>query len=146
MKDKVTIVIVLSCSAILQHYMEISFQKEFISTLLTVFAIFFGFYVTSFAVFATSKYLPSLYQIEDKNDNSKTLLDILLEKFRFSTHVLLFSIVYLIFFYILMENDTGIFISLFTHILWGILFLNILYIFRSISIFIKVTRQSAKEN
>ena len=147
MKNKiVVIVVVLSCSAILQAYMKFSFQKEFISTLLTVFAIFFGFYLTSFAVFATSKYMSCLYRIQDRNDNRKTLLDTLLGEFQFPTRFLLFSIVYLILLYVVMENGNVGLIKFSTMPVWGVLFLNIFYIFRAISAFIKVTRQSAKES
>ena len=147
MKKKIMVLIVaLSCSAIFQAYMKLSFQKEFISTLLTVFAIFFGFYITSFAVFATSKYMSSLYRIQDRNDNRKTLLDTLLGEFKFPTYVLLLSIVYLTLLYVLMENESMGFIKFYAMLLWGVLFLNIFYIFQAISVFIKVTRQSAKES
>ena len=72
---KIVAVIFLVISIFLQWYFEPTIEKRFISSLLTVFSIFFGFYITSFAVFSTSKYLSKLYDIQDKKDNRKSLLE-----------------------------------------------------------------------
>ena len=95
MSKKIVILVALIISTALQWYLEPLIEKRFISSLLTVFSIFFGFYVTSFAVFSTSKYLSKLYQIQDKNDNRMTLLDRAIERFKWPTIFLLFSVVYL---------------------------------------------------
>lgn len=136
---------ILVVSFLIQKYTNFKIEKDFISTALTIFSIIFGFYTTSFAVFATSKYLSRLYEIENVADNRKTLLDDLLEEFTFATYFLLVSIVYLIIAYIVVENNYDLPISYYLYFLWGFIFLNIAYSFRTISTFIKITRQSAKE-
>ena len=142
---KIVAIAFLTISIFLQWYFEPTIEKRFVSSLLTVFSIFFGFYITSFAVFSTSKYLSKLYDIQDKKDNRKSLLDVLLEEFKWPTYFLLFSIVYLILIYVILENGILNFIYYLSYILWGIVALNIFHIFGTISIFIKITRQSAKE-
>jgi len=131
-------------SVLVQGYLQLIIDSNLISSALTVFSIFFGFYTTSFAVFATSKYLSKLYEIEDEKDNSKTLLDVLLEKFKTSTVILLCSIAYLITFLVILSNQYLIVSDLLSSILWGVITVNLYYAFTSISIFISVTKQSAK--
>ena len=131
-------------SVVSQYAFHLVFEKAFISSVLIVFSIFFGFYITSFAVFATSKYLSTLYEIQDEYDNRKTLLDTLLGEFKFATNTLLVSIIYLISFFLLIEHRA--IASILEHFLLFVLFLNIFYMFKSISVFIKITRQSAKGN
>ena len=144
MKNKIiTIVIAFITSCVLQEWLGFLIKKEFISTLLTVFSIFFGFYITSFAVFATSKYLARLYRIENKKDNRKTLLDDLLDEFSYGINFLLSSIIYLVLVYIIIENKYPLPISYIIYFIWGIVALNIYYIFKTIIIFSKITRKSA---
>lgn len=145
MKNLYIIIFFLVSSFFLQCYFDFVIEKRFISSLLIVLSMFFGFYITSFAVFATSKYLSKLYQIENETDNRKTLLDDLLEIYSWPSYFLLSSIVYLIFLYILIENNFSKLLCYFSYLLWGVIALNIFYIFKTIRIFIKITRQSAKE-
>lgn len=144
MNRKIIISLALIISAALQWHFELLIEKRFISSLLTVFSIFFGFYLTSFAVFSTSKYLSKLYEIEDKNDNRMTLLDRVIEKFKWPTYFLLFSFVYLILVYVILANEVISFVYYLSYALWGIVFLNIFFVTETISTFIKITRQSAK--
>lgn len=144
MKNIIYILIVLGGSFCFQTYLKLTINIDFISVILTVFSIIFGFYITSFAVFSTSKYLSKLYKIEKKDDNRKTLLDVLLEEFSLATYFLLTSIIYLVLIYIFIENNYEYLITIFPHFIWGVIFLNIFYVFRTISIFIQTTRQSAK--
>lgn len=135
--------LVLAVSFFFQLKLDINIDVDLISSLLTVFSIFFGFYVTSFAVFATSKYLHRLYKIEDEDDNTKTLLDTLIVKFSNNTKFLLFSIIYLVVIFLISgHGDSGIFLYL-TYFIWGVISLNIYYAFNSLQIFISITRQSA---
>ena len=145
MKKIFVILLSFFISFLLQWYFELVINKDFISSLLIVFSMFFGFYITSLAVFSNSKYLYKLYKIQDKTDNRKTLLDKLIEEFKWPAYFLLLSILYLIVIYIIIENKFPKFICYFPYFLWGIIVLNIFYIFRTIDIFIKITRQSAKE-
>lgn len=135
--------IFLVLSVIVQHRFKISLSQELINGLLTTLSIFFGFYMTSFAVFATSKYLNKLYKKQDPEDNRKTLLDDLIGEFSFAVKVLLVSMVYLIFLNLCFVNKWGYSESI-NSLLWGILLSNFLLSLNTISIFIKVTNQSAK--
>ena len=131
-------------SIFIQWYFDLAIKKEFIASLLTVFSMFFGFYITSFAVFSTSKYLSKLYKKQDKLDNRKTLLHNLIEDFKWPAYLLLFSISYLIIIYIVIENKIP-YLYYFTYIVLGVISLNIFYIFKTIDIFIKAALQSAKQ-
>ena len=148
MKKKIVIVlvvlIVLSLFGTVQYFLNIQIENQLISPLLTVFSIFFGFYITSYAMFARSKYLSYLYEIQDKDDNRMTLLDILLRKFKIGTHALLYSMIYLIVLGILISNfgDSDL-VKFLSYFLFGIIFLNFYNAFRAIDLFIKVVRQSA---
>lgn len=146
MKRSIFLLLTLGVSFLSQKYLGICIEKEFISALLTVFAIFYGFYVTSYAVFATSKYLSKLYQIENPTDNRKTLLDDLLEEFTSATYILLGSLIYLVIAYVILENRYPLPFSYFLYFIWAVILINFFYAFRTINTFIKITRQSAKEN
>lgn len=117
--------------------------KDFVSVLLTVFSIIFGFYSTCFAVFATSKYMARLYQVEDSTDNRKTLLDTLLNEFTSATYFLLGSIIFLLIAHIITEN-TYRYANDALYLVWGVVTFNLLYACDTIATFVKVTRQSAK--
>lgn len=142
----VVVGVIFMASIALQYAFNFCFKKEFISTLLTVFALFFGFYITSFSVFASSQYLSVLYDIQDKDDNRLTLLHVLLNKFERATLVLLISTLALVCLYILMENELIKLVNLFAYFLWGIVLANFFYLFRSISVLTQITINSAKTN
>lgn len=146
MKKAIITIIFFSIMYFIQYILKYIPSENFITAILTLFSIFFGFYITSFAVFATSKYLSKLYLIEDEKDNRKTLLDNLIERFQFATIVLLLSIIYLIFIYILTSYINITFVKYLTYPMFGIILYNIFYSYKTILLFIKVTRQSAKNN
>ena len=50
--------------------------------ILTILSVLLGFALTAISVIATSSYSVKLYNIEDSKDNSKTLLHILIDKFK----------------------------------------------------------------
>ena len=142
-KKVITILIVLFLSSVIQHTLGIEIEGSMISSSLVVFSIFFGFYITSFAVFATSKYLPRLYEIEDKSDNSLTLLDVLLEDFKHYSHILLYSIIYLLLMEILVNNFNEVYLVKFLlYFYGGVIFLNFFNAFQAVALFVKVVRQS----
>ena len=144
--NAIWIVAVFAISVALQYVLNLQFSKEFISTLLTVFALFFGFYITSFAVFSSSKYLSILYGLQDKNDNRMTLLDVLLREFKRATWALLTSIFALVVVYVCIENEWTCAVNYFSYLIWGVLPMNIIYLYNSIKKFILITRKSAIEN
>lgn len=69
-------------------------KTQFISDVITFLSIIFGFYITSFAIFTTSRYVSELYLIGDKFQKSLTLLDSLIRSYRFGLIILLFTILY----------------------------------------------------
>ena len=148
MKKKIVIVsvvlIVLFLFGAVQYFLGIQIENQLISPLLTVFSIFFGFYITSYAVFARSRYLSYLYEKQDKDDNRMTLLHSLLKQFKIGTHTLLYSMIYLIVLGILINNFGDHYLVKFlSYLFFGIIFLNFYNAFRAIGIFIDVVRQSA---
>lgn len=71
--------------------------EAFISDLITIMSIWFGFNVTSLAIFSTSKFVPSLFKIEDENDRSKTLLHTLFHEYRDNLKMTMCFTMYLVF-------------------------------------------------
>lgn len=142
-KNLCIIVYTLLVSYIIHSFFSLTAEKDFITAVLTVYSVFFGFYITSFAVFATSKFLSKLYLKEDKYDSRNTLLDTLLQKFTFASNTLLISILHLVFCYILIENAFDIILKFILPLTWGGIVINFGYAFYTVVIFARVTRQSA---
>lgn len=59
----------------------------------TFLSITIGFTITALSIIATSHFSKELYQTEDKKDNSKTLLHILVNLFKTSTLIFTFTII-----------------------------------------------------
>ncbi len=76
---------------------QISISSGVISNLIVFLSIVFGFCATSLAIFATSKYMPQLYAIEDPWDKSKTLLHTLVGNYQSGLFFALLSILYFLF-------------------------------------------------
>ena len=55
-------------------------------------SITIGFTITALSIIATSSFSKDLYKTEDKKDNSKTLLHILINLFKTSTFIFIFTI------------------------------------------------------
>lgn len=66
-----------------------------------------GFNITAFSIIANSPFSSKLHNIEDKNDNSKTLLHVLVNKFRNSTLLFLCTIALILFYYFI-NSDTNV--------------------------------------
>ena len=124
-----------------QYCFQVPIKAGFVSILLTVFAIFWGFYITSFGVFSTSHYLRSLYMIRDKSDSRKTLLDTFLGVFKRAAYALLTSIIYLLITYIIIDNKAQCYWGYITYFIWGVLVINFYNIWKTMSTFIKSLRK-----
>lgn len=118
--------------------------QRFVGALLTVFAIFFGFYITSYASFSTSEYVASLHKKQDPLNNSKTLLNNLLDIFNRAMYFLLASIVYLISLYIMILVNHS-YASYWALLLWLILPINFCFVFQTMSYFIRIIKKSAAQ-
>ena len=137
--------VAIAISTLIQFCYPLPLEAGLVSVFLTIFAIFFGFYMTSFAVFASSPYTKTLYQIQDEKNNSKTLLDNLLYAFSNATYTLLFSIIYLIFVYLIIAYNESTFWLYFTYPVWGVVGVNFVHIYKTLSLFIKWVRKSASD-
>ena len=51
-----------------------------------------GFTITALSIIATSPFSKNLYKLEDKADNSKTLLHVLVDKFKSATYIFITTI------------------------------------------------------
>jgi hypothetical protein len=72
--------------------------------IITFLSIATGFNITAFSIFATSPFSGRLYTLEDANDNSRTLLHILVNKFTSSITLFLLTIGLILIFYFI-EGD-----------------------------------------
>lgn len=141
--NRYIIVICCAISVLCPMFIEIPLTEEtqkFLAALLTVFSIFFGFYMTSYASFSTSDYVSSLHKKQDTY-SQKNLLKILLEGFNRAVYCLLASIIYLIVLYVLILVDSSYALYL-TWGLWTVLSANFYFIFQTISYFIRVITKS----
>jgi len=61
-------------------------------TISTFLSISTGFSITALSIIATSSFSKNLYQLEDKKDNSKTLLHVLVNQFKLSALIFIVTI------------------------------------------------------
>lgn len=61
-------------------------------TVATFLSITIGFTITALSIIATSSFSKDLYKTEDENDNSKTLLHVLINLFKTSTFIFILTI------------------------------------------------------
>lgn len=141
MKKSFLCLIGIIISTLAQLFFEVAMTETAIAALLTAFALLFTFYITSFSVYAQSEYLSKLYQITDKNDTSKTLLDTLLLELKQAVCVLYFSIIYLVIFLIFINEYFAMYLAC---PLWFVLSINFYLTYCMIDRYIDVVRQSAK--
>jgi hypothetical protein len=89
----------------LQKYLwDIKIKNDLLNSLITFFSILFWFYITSLSIFVSSKYVSNLYQIEDKENSSQTLLHKLLFNYKVWLFLILFTIIYLLFITIILNQ------------------------------------------
>lgn len=121
--------------------------SEIIGNLVTILSIFFGFYITSLAIFTSSKYVSNLYNIESSDDNGLTLLDVLIYNFKKGLFVILFSLIYFILVIFKINqtvNNELVFSSFVLFPLLTLIVFDFILSFQMISILIKIIRQEAK--
>ena len=70
-------------------------SNELVSNIIVFLSIIFGFYITSLAIFVTSKYVSDLYQTLDKDNPASTLLHTLVNKYKKGLNIALVTILYL---------------------------------------------------
>lgn len=146
---KYLLLFILLCGA--QYFLlsTYSLSNDVINNFIVFLSIIFGFYITSLAIFVTSKYVSNLYKITDKNNKSVTLLHTLINNYKLGLTLILLSIFYLLIFqFIFNQNDND---DVFLSNLWalpilGIFVINFWYSFKMLNDLIKIIIQEAKNN
>lgn len=153
MKKIIYIILFLIGGSLTQWYFfsNFKFNTEIFGNSITFLSIIFGFYITSLAIFVTSKYVSDLYKITDQQDKSVTLLHTLLNNYKFGLSITLSSLAYIIFaqFFIETSLPDNNFLYLdknkvFLPIM-SILVINFYYCFIMLNDLIKVIIQEAKK-
>lgn len=122
-------------------------QESLLANLITFLSVIFGFYVTSLAIFVTSKYVSSLYKVTDKDNHSQTLLHTLLYNYKFGLLLTLTSIAYLILVEFVMNKHDGKFMSLENYLLYpfvAVVLKNFWYSYKMLQDLIRIILQEAK--
>lgn len=93
---KSALIIVLA--SIIQYYFlgSLQIKSDLVSSIVTFLSIIFGFYITSLSIFATSRYVSSLYKVGDINNKSNTLMHTLFSNYKFGLITTLVTIIYFI--------------------------------------------------
>lgn len=124
-------------------------NNDLISNIIVFFSIIFGFYITSLAIFVTSKYVADLYKTLDKNNPTVTLLHTLVRRYRLGLNILLASIIYLLFIQFVFSEKLQNRMPLSNPVLLPLIFiilLNFLYSYIMLSDLTKVIIQEAKNS
>lgn len=73
-----------------------------------VFSVLIGFSITSLSIIATSKFSKRLYQIESSQNNSKTLLHEIVDKFYSNMTLYILTVVLIIVYLIIPKSDIAL--------------------------------------
>ena len=127
MKHKIVILILVVIGILIQYKLFGSYKLDsnVISDTITFFSIAFGFYITSLSIFATSKYICVLHKKQDPDNPSLTLLNHLINNYKFGLILVLATICYLILiqFYITQIKTSAINLNNFITLPIGVVFI-----------------------
>ena len=128
---------------------RISLSSNFVTNVVTFLSILFGFYITSFSIFTTSRYVAQLYKLADEENGKKqTLMDALIHKYKIGLILALLSICYVLVCFFFFGDKEIVLLN--SHVYFALLIpfllLNFIYGFEMMDILIKVIKQSAKLN
>ncbi len=98
---------------LLAIYFDYDNSKAF-EYIITFLSVAVGFNVTALSIIANSNFSARLYSLEDEKDNSKTLLHVLIGKFRKSISLFLITIVLILIFFFIEGDVKGAFHKEFT--------------------------------
>lgn len=126
-------------------FQSIIFSENLLSSLISVLAIFFGFYVVSLSIFSTSKFLNSLYlkEVKDKKGFKTTNLHVLLDYYKFGLLLNLMSIFYFLFLLFLKAYDVNATILIYLGI--PVVVHNFFYSYLSLNNLLKIIIQEVKD-
>jgi hypothetical protein len=126
-------------------FKDIVFNENLLSSLISVLAIFFGFYIISLSIFSMSKFVGSLYETEvkDKNGYKTTNLHILLDYYKFGLLFNLISILYFLFLLFLKGYSANI--NIFFYLVPPLVVHNFIYSYMSLDKLLKIIIQELKK-
>lgn len=108
-KNKKILIPFISIILILFLSVQFDFKNDKAFDIISTFiSITIGFSITALSIIATSPFSKKLYSIEYENDNSKSLLHILVNKFKNSTIVFFLCIVLIIIYKYFPDEENGI--------------------------------------
>lgn len=120
--------------------------QDTVNNLVVFVSIAFGFFATSLAIFATSKYSGKLYDIEDRK-NGGTLLHTLVKKYKIGLFFALIAIIYFVVLGVYLGDNDFILTSEPVALpLLGLISINVFYAYRLIQIVAQFVLQEAKGN
>ena len=123
--------------------------SDVITNIITFLSILFGFYITSLAIFVTSRYVSDLYKITDLNNPTTTLLHTLVRRYKYGLNFILFSIAYLLVLGLCYSKDPTDVMSLSDKrliLFGGVVILNFVYSYWMLANLIKIIIQEAKSH
>lgn len=119
------------------------------SNIVTFLSILFGFYITSFSIFTTSRYVAKLYKIDDiEKKRSQSLMDTLIHEYKTGLIITLVSIIYTLVLFPILGSREFILLNSNKYLIIFLPFmlLNFIYAFEMMSVLVKVIKQTAKLN
>lgn len=128
---------------------QIFLNESLITNIITLLSIFFGFYITSFSIFTTSRYVAQLYKLDDlENNRRQSLMHTLIHKYKLGLIITLVSIIYILVILLVSTNKTPILLKAHWYLILflPIMILNFIYAFEMMGILVKVIKQTAKLN
>jgi len=149
MLKKIGVLLSLIFIAFIQYkyFGDYKLKSEIITDMITFLSIIFGFYITSLAIFVTSKYVSDLYKVPDKDNPKRTLLNTLVSQYRFGLCLILVFIVYLLSIQLVLNQQTGNELLLSNFIVlpfFPLSISNFVYSYLMLTMLIKIIVQEAK--
>lgn len=90
---------------LLASFFNFDNSKAFVS-IITFLSITIGFTITALSIIANSSFSKQLYSREDSKDNSKTLLHILVDHFKYSTFLFVTTIILIFIYFFFIEDES----------------------------------------
>lgn len=150
---KFQIIIYILLVFLLSTYLQLD-NSEYFSDIITLLSVTLGFSITAMSIIATSNFSKELYKKESTHNNSKTLLHILIDRFRKSIFIFLITLISILIFLYVKKLDfisydfwkTEISVkSVMIGNIWYLTILSIYHFINILNLFSKFIIQSSKK-
>ena len=129
---------------------DVKIKNDLLNSTITFFSILFWFYIASLSIFVTSKYVSDLYKIEDKDNNSQTLLHKLLNNYKIWLLLILITIIYLLTLVTLLNQSEYDYLKIWEepilYFFFLIIILNIFFSYKMLWITFNIIMQESKNH